>query len=190
MTATPVVLILAAGRGEQFFASGGRMHKLEALLAGKAVLSWVIDAVNDSGLRWHLVNPGGGTAGMGDSIALGVQATPDAACWLVLPGDLPLIKSASLRLVAEALQDHPLVVPHHRQQSGHPVGFGREHQAALLALTGDQGARSIVQTARRQGRVRDIHLEDAGVVQDIDTLSDLAKVDQMLSVSTSSKTLC
>lgn len=157
------------------------MHKLEALLAGKAVLSWVIDTVNDSGLECHLVQPACGTSGMGHSIALGVQATPDAVGWLVLPGDLPLIKSASLRLVAEALQQHSLVVPHYHQQSGHPVGFGREHQAALLALTGDQGARRIVQTARRQGRVKDIHLEDAGVVQDIDTLSDLENIKQILS---------
>ena len=76
------------------------MHKLEALLAGKPVLSWVIDAVNAAGLRWHLVKPEGGTAGMGHSIALGVQATSDAAGWLVLPGAPPLIKPASFRLVA------------------------------------------------------------------------------------------
>lgn len=182
MTATPTVVILAAGRGERFYASGGRRHKLEALLAGKPILTWVIDAVNAAGLRWHLVKPEGGTAGMGHSIALGVQATPDAAGWLVLPGDLPLIKPASLRLVAEALQDHPLVVPRHRQQSGHPVGFGRQHQAALLALSGDQGAKSIVQAARQQGQVRDLQLEDPGVVQDIDTLSDWADVNRLLSV--------
>ena len=84
--------------------------------------------------------------------------------------------------MAEALQDHPLVVPRHRQQSGHPVGFGRQHQAALLALTGEQGAKSIVQAARQQGRVRDLQLEDSGVVQDIDTLSDWADVNQLLSV--------
>jgi hypothetical protein len=31
----PVVIVLAAGRGERFAASGGTVHKLQALLAGK-----------------------------------------------------------------------------------------------------------------------------------------------------------
>ena len=35
----PTVLILASGRGERFTASGGTVHKLKALLAGKAAMS-------------------------------------------------------------------------------------------------------------------------------------------------------
>ena len=92
----PVVIILAAGKGERFLASGATTHKLDALLSGTPVLMHVINAVKASGLPWHLVRPPGGTAGMGASVALGVRATPDAPGWLILPGDLPLIQPATL----------------------------------------------------------------------------------------------
>ncbi len=64
-------------------------------------------------IRTHLVNddhalpPGG----VGDSIARGVGATQNAAGWLILPGDLPLIDPGSLRRVAQALASKPVVVP-------------------------------------------------------------------------------
>ena len=49
-----VTIVLAAGCGQRFAASGGRVHKLQVLLAGKAGLEHVLDAVrssNDAGKR-------------------------------------------------------------------------------------------------------------------------------------------
>ena len=179
-TAEPTVIVLAAGKGDRFRASGGAAHKLDALLDGKPVLRHVLDAVNASGLGHYLVRPEGGTAGMGDSIALGVRATADAAGWLILPGDLPLITPDSLRRVADALRHNALVVPHYQQQHGHPVGFGRQYLRALLALNGDSGARAIVRRARADGTVRSLPLTDVGIIQDIDSLADLQQAQQRL----------
>lgn len=171
----PVVIILAAGQGERFYASGGTRHKLDALLEGQSVLQHVITAVKASGLGWHLVRPAGGTAGMGASIAMGVRATADAGGWLILPGDLPLIHPRTLQQVADALKTHSIVVPHFHQRHGHPVGFGHEHLPALTSLRADAGAAAIVRTARAEGRVQDLALNDAGIIDDVDTLSDLAR---------------
>ncbi len=170
---SPVVIILAAGRGERFLASGGKTHKLEAVLAGQSVLTHVIQAVEAANLPWHLVRPEGGTPGMGASVSLGVQATDLASGWLILPADLPLIQSRTLQRVAEELMNYGIVVPHHQQQAGHPVGFRREYREALQGLAGDTGAREIVMRARSQGDVLDLSLDDAGVIFDIDTLEDL-----------------
>ncbi|EOC1312093.1 nucleotidyltransferase family protein [Cronobacter turicensis] len=176
--AQPVIIILAAGKGARFRAGGGTTHKLEALLAGKPVLQHVLAAAQASGLPWHLVRPEGGTDGMGDSIALGVKATPDAAGWLILPGDLPLITAASLRQVAKALNEKPVVVPHYQQRHGHPVGFRREYFDALAALSGDEGAKAIVRAARARAEVLTLALNDAGIVQDIDVPADLLAAEQ------------
>ncbi|EOI3456777.1 NTP transferase domain-containing protein [Cronobacter turicensis] len=176
--AQPVIIILAAGKGERFRAGGGTTHKLEALLAGKPVLHHVLAAAQASGLPWHLVRPEGGTDGMGDSIALGVKATPAAAGWLILPGDLPLITAASLRQVAKALNENPVVVPHYQQRHGHPVGFRREYFDALAALSGDEGAKAIVRAARARAEVLTLALNDAGIVQDIDVPADLLAAEQ------------
>ena len=178
--ASTEIIILAAGRGERFIASGGQTHKLAAQLQGQSVLAHVIEAVDASGLPWYLVRPEGGTAGMGDSISLGVDARRHASGWLILPGDLPLVQPHSLRCVARGLEESAIVVPHYHQRQGHPVGFRREYLSALLALTGDSGARDIVQYARQRGDVMDLSLSDYGIVQDIDTLSDLHTAEQWL----------
>ncbi|QGU14048.1 NTP transferase domain-containing protein [Leclercia sp. 119287] len=182
---SPVVIILAAGRGERFLASGGKTHKLEALLGGQTVLAHVIQAVEAAALPWHLVRPEGGTRGMGESISLGVQATSEASGWLILPADLPLIQPASLLRVAEGLREKGVVVPYYQQQAGHPVGFRREYGEALLELAGDVGAKEIVRGARRRGDVGDVWLPDIGITYDIDTLADLQTAQEIRYVISS-----
>lgn len=174
----PTVLVLASGRGERFRASGGA-DKLQALLAGKPVLRHTLDAVAASGLPWHVENAG--HPGMGDSIAAAVRATPDANGWLVLPGDLPLIQPGTLQAVAHALAAHAVVVPVFEGQRGHPVGFSRACLAGLLALTGAQGAASVVKAQQAVNAVALLDVDDPGALTDIDTLDDLGRAELLLA---------
>jgi len=167
----PVVLVLAAGRGERFAASGGTTHKLQALLAGKPVLQHVLDAVAQSGLPHHVVHADPSRPGMGDSIAAGVRATADAAGWLVLPGDLPLVQPATLLAVAQALQHHSVVTPVYQGKRGHPVGFVAACGEQLMALQGEHGAAPVVKVHGASL----LAVDDAGVVTDVDTVEDLAR---------------
>ena len=177
----PVVIVLSAGRGERFRAAGGTSGKLEALLAGRPVLDHVLQAVQDSGLACHVVRPGhlkdAARDGMGDSIAAGVAATANASGWLVLPGDLPLIRAQTLRCVAQALMTLPAdvhtVAPLVQGQRAHPVGFRRACQPLLLALHGDEGARGIL----RQYPPHTIDIDDEGAVWDVDTPDRLAEAE-------------
>lgn len=161
------VLVLASGRGTRFTASGGRGNKLQARLGNKTVLQHTLDAVRASGLPWHLEDSG--LPGMGDSIAAATRATAAAAGWLILPGDLPLVQADTLRAVATALQHHAVVVPVHRGQRGHPVGFAAACGAALQALHGPAGAASVVAAYGAFA----LSVDDMGCVTDIDTVAAL-----------------
>jgi molybdenum cofactor cytidylyltransferase len=172
---SPIVLVLASGRGERFLASGGRGSKLQALLEGRPVIEHTLAAVRASGLPFHV--EAAGHPGMGDSIAAGVRATADAGGWLVLPADLPLVRPESLRAVARALAVASIVLPLHQGTRGHPVGFAREHGPALMALAGSEGAAALV----RATPPLKLELEDEGVVTDIDTLEDLARAERLLA---------
>ncbi|RQO83263.1 NTP transferase domain-containing protein [Acidovorax sp. FJL06] len=178
----PVVLVLASGRGVRFAASGGTVHKLRAPLAGRAVLEHTLAAVRASGLPWHLEDLG--RPGMGDSIAAAVHATAGAPGWLVLPGDLPLVRPETLRALADALTASgcAVVVPEHQGERGHPVGFGAECLQALQALTGEHGAASVVRQYAQQGRrVLRVRVEDEGTVTDVDTVQDLERAERILA---------
>ncbi len=163
------MIVLASGRGERFAASGGTVHKLRAPLEGVPVLERTLAAVRASGLPWHLEDAG--HPGMGDSIAAAVRATRDAPGWLVLPGDLPLVSPDTLRAVAGAMAAGAVVVPVHAGQRGHPVGFPAGCGEALAALSGPQGAASVM----RAQRVVELPVDDAGCVTDIDTVEDLER---------------
>ncbi len=170
----PTVIILASGRGERFLASGGLTHKLQAHLVGKSVLQHTLDAVRASGLPWHLEDAG--HPGMGDSIAAAVRATPQAAGWLILPADLPLIQSDTLRAVAAALRDREVVVPVFEGQRGHPVGFSALCREALLNLKGNKGAAPVILAYP----ATELIVSDRGCVMDIDTVEDLAAAQKFL----------
>ncbi|HSW83600.1 MAG TPA: hypothetical protein VLH12_09000, partial [Usitatibacter sp.] len=54
---------------------------------------------------------------------------------------------------------------------GHPVGFSARLREDLLALDGDEGARSVIQSHR--DAVTLIPVDDEGITVDIDTPRDL-----------------
>lgn len=178
----PCVIVLAAGHGRRFARSGGTTHKLDALLEGVPVLRHVLGSVEASGLPYHVVRPGAHAEsdGMGDSIARGVAETAQASGWLILPGDLPLVRPETLRQVAQALCSTPVVQPFHAGTQGHPVGFAAECRDALMALRGDRGAAAIVRGYREAGLVQTLEVDDPGVVTDIDTLDDLERAQTLL----------
>jgi molybdenum cofactor cytidylyltransferase len=92
------------------------------LLAGMRVMDHVLDAVRSSGLPYHVLRPDAHEAtgaGMGDSIAAGVRATPDASGWLTLPVDLPLIRSDMLLAIASA-PPCEVTMPRYQGQRGQP----------------------------------------------------------------------
>ena len=110
--------------------------------------------------------------GMGYSIASGVSASSTASGWLVLPGDMPLVRPETLQAVAAQLAEHPIAYAQHKGRRGHPVGFAAELFTELVTLAGDEGARRLV--ARYPSTA--VELDDPGVLIDIDTIDDLQRL--------------
>ncbi len=171
---SPVVIVLASGRGQRFRQSGAATDKLQTKLLHQTVLQHTLDAVRASGLPWHLEDRG--LPGMADSISAAVGATPHASGWLILPADLPLIQAQTLLAVASALRQHDVVIPHYQGQRGHPVGFAAQCLAHLLALRGDGGAAAVAALHSP------LHLavNDPGCAMDIDTVEDLRQAERLM----------
>ncbi len=142
-----------------------------------------------SGLPVQIVGNPQAHEGMGRSIAVGIGAAqarfPSAAGWIIAMGDMPFIQPATIRSVRAALLENmaaygtasappratvaSIVAPAFQGQRGHPVGFAALHGQELTALTGDQGARDLLQ----RHPVRLIETSDSGILKDIDTPNDL-----------------
>ncbi|WP_407716282.1 NTP transferase domain-containing protein [Comamonas testosteroni] len=179
----PCVLVLAAGRGDRFLASGGSSHKLQAMLGLQTVLQNTLTAVQASGLPWHLEC--GPHPGMGDSIAAAVKATASANGWLILPADLPLIQASTLQQLALQLaqlesRELRVIQPFYQGQKGHPVAFSRAAGQELAELSGDLGAASIVRNAAANQRLQRWDCDDIGCVLDVDTVQALEDARRIL----------
>jgi len=185
-----VAILLAAGAGARF--GGGKLlHPLED---GIAIAAHAARHLLAAGLEvTAVVRPGDfpvaelleqegcmvtycpeAAQGMGFSLAHGVGVTRDAGGWIVALADMPRIKPETIKRVAEALTaGADIVAPAHQGDRGHPVGFSQRFRHELQALTGDSGARAVVQ--RNQALVRLIEGDDPGVLLDIDRRSDLTR---------------
>ena len=113
--------------------------------------------------------------GMGHTLAEGVAASRDATGWIVALGDMPLIQPATIKRVAEAIEQGAwFAVPRHQGKRGHPVGINSRFREELLTLTGDKGARDLI--AAHPDKIEFIDVDDPGVLVDIDTRADLLKI--------------
>ncbi|MPQ84805.1 NTP transferase domain-containing protein [Pseudomonas sp. MAFF 730085] len=189
-------IVLAAGQGSRFRAEAGAdADKLLADCVGRdGVTRPVIEQVllnlpAQVVKRWVVTSPHRHEVirlaqaygcevlllqshGMGDSIAAAVAASGSSDGWLVVLGDMPFILPASIERVLVNLEG--INVPVHAGHYGHPVAFGRAFGPALMALTGDRGARPLF----AQTTVHEVRVEDPGVLWDVDVphLLDFAPI--------------
>jgi molybdenum cofactor cytidylyltransferase len=112
--------------------------------------------------------------GMGASLAAGVAATADASGWVVALGDMPFVKPLTIAAIVDKIEKGALLAaPIYQGIRGHPVGFSARLRDELLALDGDEGARSVI--ARHRDAIDVLIVADEGVGADIDVPADLTK---------------
>ena len=109
--------------------------------------------------------------GLSTSIRTGVEAAQPCAGYLFALGDMPLIRSVSLSRLCQVFTDckrpDAIVFPTWEGKRGNPVIIGWRYRSELLALSGDQGARSLLQ--QYAAHTIAVPLPDPGVLVDIDT---------------------
>ncbi len=182
-------ILLAAGAGTRF---GGDklLHPLEDgvaiaahaarnLLAATseviAVVRWgdfpLYDMLEQEGCQVTMFQDA--RRGMGASLAHGVAQARGADGWVIALADMPRIAPGSIQQVIVALEaDASIVTLVRKGERGHPVGFGAKLRDELLALDGDQGARTVIE--RHRDAVKVLECDDPGILLDIDRKSDLA----------------
>jgi len=85
-------------------------------------------------------------------------------------GDMPGIGPESYRVLAAEFTQGSIIVPLHRRTRGHPVLFCASYVPELSALSGDEGARSLLR--RHALRVGQVEITNPGAVRDVDTRED------------------
>lgn len=112
-------------------------------------------------------------AGVGHSLSHGISCSTSATHWIVALGDMPFLKDQTLSMLKNYLVKHnQITVPVFGTKMGHPVGFPMRYKPKLLELSGDRGAKDILDANRAETFF--FMSSDSGTIKDIDFKSDLA----------------
>jgi molybdenum cofactor cytidylyltransferase len=110
-------------------------------------------------------------SGLAGSLKVGIAALPPEAVGAVVSlGDMPNVTSQVIERLIGAHRDRPealAVVPTLFGQRGNPVLLTREIFAAVSLLSGDRGARRLLDEAGE--RVAEVAFEDPAIAIDVDT---------------------
>jgi molybdenum cofactor cytidylyltransferase len=188
--ATVAAVVLAAGRGSRF---GGDRPKPLARLGPRSLLAHAVGAAAAGGLRpvvvvvgyraedvaaaagpmVRLVENPDWEEGMSTSLRAGLAALAGdegVVAAAVALADQPRIGPEAYRRVTAAHRDGAaLVVATYAGVRGHPVVIGREHWPEAMSLSGDAGARTLLE----KYDVVEVPCDDTGSADDVDTPEDL-----------------
>jgi molybdenum cofactor cytidylyltransferase len=123
--------------------------------------------------RLRIVHAPDHAEGMAASLRAGIASLPlGAEGALVFLGDMPRIPHAVLGPLAQALAEgHAAASPEFHGRRGHPAAFARALFPDLVALSGDAGARRVLD---RVGPLL-VEAPDDGVLFDVDEPGDIRR---------------
>lgn len=185
-----VGVLLAAGGGKRFAASGGRTPKLLTPFRGRPLLLWALDAALDGGFddTWvvsgatdlsSVLPPGLSVIhnpkwadGQATSVTLAIDAAREARFDAVVVGlaDQPMVPATAWRAVADS--DSPVAVATYSGRRRNPVRLARE-MWHLVPVNGDLGAKVVMR--HQPWLVEEVPC--SGDPRDVDVWEDLARWD-------------
>ena len=183
-----VGILLAAGSARRFgsnklqarLQNGERIglqsarNLIDALPAALVIIRSEADAAGYEALGLRAVLCPDASRGMGMSLACGIRAAGDAIGYCIALADMPFIERGTISAVVQAmLRTDCIAAPAYKGTRGHPVIFPCRYRTALLALTDDCGAQSVIANERPEL----LDISDSGVMRDIDTRADLLQFD-------------
>jgi molybdenum cofactor cytidylyltransferase len=116
-------------------------------------------------------------SGLASSLSVGLSAMRrDVAGVIVLLGDMPQVGAPLIDALIDAFlarMDALAAVPLHEGRRGNPVLLSQKLFERAMRLTGDEGARRLIQTLSASELV-EVEASDTGATFDVDTPEDLA----------------
>jgi len=114
--------------------------------------------------------------GMSGSLRLGVRrAGTEVDAVMIALGDQPFLLPSTIDKMVAAYEKSRarIVIPTYQGARGNPVLFDRSVFPQIARIRGDTGAKSVVQ--KNAADVVEVEVSDGGVLEDIDTPSDLER---------------
>lgn len=109
------------------------------------------------------------------SLKTGIAAAGNANGIFVFLGDMPVVPHDLAAQLARAFGDSFAAVPRHGGQNGHPVLLSRRACAAIMTLTGDEGAGKLI---KARDDIAFVDWPTDAILRDVDRTEDIAALER------------
>lgn len=189
-------ILLAGGQSRRM----GKVNKLLVDVDGKAMISWVAEALTSSQIEtviavtgherenvgktlsdysFQLVHNPGYAEGISTSLRTGLAALPDDVDGvLVCLGDMPKITAGQInKLIAafDPVEGREIIVPTCDGKRGNPVLWSKRFFNEMREVAGDVGAKHLL--GEHADSVCEVEMNDRSVLLDIDSPDMLAELN-------------
>lgn len=151
------------------------LKKISTMYFYKKMIIVRDDKLNDIAYKYNVLNKKNieFNLGQSQSIKIGVKNSPEADSYMLFVGDQPFIKSETiLKMISKYNETDNIIMCRCNNHFGNPAIFPSRYKGELLELSGDVGAKSILN--KHKSEISFVEVEEIELF-DIDTIEELKK---------------
>lgn len=114
--------------------------------------------------------------GMFSSVQCGARSVGDGSAFFILPVDIPLVRSGTVRLLKQQRRHslEKILIPSYGDARGHPPLLPPDMREAVLSYAGGGGLAGLLNTMPE--RIEEVPTADSHILMDMDTDEDAQKI--------------
>jgi molybdenum cofactor cytidylyltransferase len=114
-------------------------------------------------------------SGMASSIKTGLNNLSEKAeAFFICLGDMPMVNSDIYNQLIKSRTQKDILVPTYKNQQGNPVLFNKSMKEKIMNITGDVGAKKILELNRN--KILKIEINDQNITKSFNTQSDFSSL--------------
>jgi len=113
--------------------------------------------------------------GMASSIKTGLNNLPEKTeAFFICLGDMPMVNQDVYNQLIKSRNNKEIIVPVYKGQQGNPVLFSKTMKEKIMDITGDVGAKKILEL--NKDKILNLEINDQGITKSFNTQGDFSSL--------------
>ena len=114
-------------------------------------------------------------SGMASSIKIGLDnLSKKTEAFFICLGDMPMVNHDIYNQLIKSKDNNEIIVPNYKRQRGNPVLFNKSMKEKIMNITGDVGAKKILEL--NKDKILNLEINDQSITRGFDTMDDFSSL--------------
>ena len=135
----------------------------------------IIEKIIDKNEKIKFVFNGNFESGMASSIKIGLNNLSEKTeAFFICLGDMPMVNSDIYNQLIKSRSQKDILVPTYKNQQGNPVLFNKLMKEKIMTITGDMGAKKILEL--NKDKILNLEINDQSIAKNFNTQDDFSSL--------------